>query len=69
VVRREDALVTVFDHGFLYGDGCFESVQVTDRRLFMFDAHYDQLQRSLRAPAIDFEMGPQELTRAINIRT
>jgi branched-chain amino acid aminotransferase len=65
VVRREDAKVTVFDHGFLYGDGCFESIQATDRRLFMFDAHHDRLHRSLRALGIDFRISAEALARAI----
>jgi len=34
-VRKEEAVVSVFDHGFLYGDGVYETLRSYGSRLFM----------------------------------
>lgn len=47
-VTRDEALVSVFDHGFLYGDGIYETLRAYDGRLFMLEAHLARLQRSAR---------------------
>lgn len=66
VMPRGQAVVSVLDHGFLYGDGCFESVAVTKGRLFMFDRHFDRMERSLRALFIDFQVDKERIARAIS---
>ena len=43
LVPREEAPVSVFDHGLLYGDGVFEGIRIYDRRIFRLDAHLDRL--------------------------
>ncbi len=48
-VPAEQARVSAFDHGFLYGDGLFESMTITNRRIFRFDEHLDRMERSARA--------------------
>ena len=48
-VAAEEAKVSAFDHGFLYGDGLFESMTVTNRRIFKFSEHLDRMERSARA--------------------
>lgn len=48
-VAAEEARVSAFDHGFLYGDGLFESMTVTNRRIFKFSEHLDRMERSARA--------------------
>ncbi len=45
----DEAKVSAFDHGFLYGDGLFESMTVTNRRIFRFQDHLDRMERSARA--------------------
>lgn len=50
---REDAKVSAFDHGFLYGDGVFEGVAVVNGAIFKLDAHLDRLYDSARYLAID----------------
>ena len=47
-VAAEEAKVSAFDHGFLYGDGLFESMTVTNRRIFRFRDHLDRMERSAR---------------------
>lgn len=46
VVKRHEALVSVFDHGFLYGDGIYETMRVYDSVVFMLDEHIRRLYRS-----------------------
>jgi branched-chain amino acid aminotransferase len=46
IVPSKEALVSVFDHGFLYGDGIYETMRVYDRVIFMFDEHLQRLYRS-----------------------
>jgi len=42
-VDEEDAKVSVFDHGLLYGDGVFEGIRVYNKNVFMLDAHLKRL--------------------------
>jgi branched-chain amino acid aminotransferase len=46
IVPKEDARVSVFDRGFLYGDGVFETLRVYNGHVFLQDAHWERLQRS-----------------------
>jgi branched-chain amino acid aminotransferase len=46
IVPSKEALVSVFDHGFLYGDGIYETMRVYDRVIFMLDEHLQRLCRS-----------------------
>lgn len=45
-VRKEEAMVSVFDHGFLYGDGVYETLRSYGDRIFMRDQHLARLRRS-----------------------
>ena len=46
LVEKEDAKLTVFDHGTLYGDGVFEGIRVYGGKVFQCQAHVDRLYRS-----------------------
>jgi branched-chain amino acid aminotransferase len=46
LVPRSQAVVSVFDHGFLYGDGVYETMRVYDDVIFMVDEHLARLRRS-----------------------
>ncbi len=52
---KEDAKVSVYDHGFLYGDGVFEGIRCYNRRIFRHQQHLDRLFES--AQAIDLTIG------------
>ena len=45
LVPKEEATVSVFDHGFLYGDGIFEGIRVYDGNVFRLDEHIARLRR------------------------
>lgn len=53
-VPEEDAKVSVFDHGFLYGDGVFEGIRSYNGRIFRLKEHVDRLYDS--AKMIDMEV-------------
>ncbi|TAL10621.1 MAG: branched-chain-amino-acid transaminase [Nitrospirae bacterium] len=45
-VPQEEAVVSVFDHGFLYGDGVFETLRAYRGRVFQLSEHLNRLERS-----------------------
>lgn len=47
LVARDDAAISPFDRGFLYGDGVYEMIACQDGRLFRLADHLDRLERSL----------------------
>ncbi|MEW6003599.1 MAG: aminotransferase class IV [Nitrospirota bacterium] len=46
IVPAKEAKISVFDHGFLYGDGVYETMRVYDGVVFMLDEHLRRLYRS-----------------------
>src|SRR5256885_16548448 len=43
---QEHAVVSVFDHGFLYGEGVYETLRTYNGQPFLFDRHMKRLRRS-----------------------
>jgi len=55
-VDASQASVSIFDHGFLYGDGVFEGMRVFDGGLFRAELHMERIARSARTiglPQVD----------------
>ena len=48
IAGEQDAVVSVFDHGFLYGEGVYETLRTYNGRMFLFDRHMRRLRESLR---------------------
>lgn len=46
IIPSKEAVVSVFDHGFLYGDGIYETMRVYDGVIFKLDEHLRRLYRS-----------------------
>ncbi len=46
MVPRAEATVSVLDHGFLYGDGCFEGIRVYGGRIFKLRSHLERMHAS-----------------------
>lgn len=59
-VKDEEAVISVFDHGFLYGDGVYETIRSYGSRIFMRDQHLARLRRS--ADAIGLTIPIPDLT-------
>ncbi len=53
IVPAAEAKVSVFDHGFLYGDGIYETVRVYDGVVFLIDEHLKRLRRSASLIGLD----------------
>jgi branched-chain amino acid aminotransferase len=64
LVPKEDAKVSVFDHGFLYGDGVFEGIRAYDGIVFRLEEHVERLYESAKTIALEIPMTHDELTRA-----
>ena len=65
LVPKEEAAVSVFDHGLLYGDGVFEGIRFYGGRVFRLEEHIERLYKSARAIALDIAMTPDEMARAV----
>ena len=65
LVPASEAKVSVYDHGFLYGDGVFEGIRVYNKRIFRLDAHITRLYRSAKAIWLEPPFSKQEMKKAI----
>jgi branched-chain amino acid aminotransferase len=62
---KDDAKVSVFDHGFLYGDGVFEGIRAYEGNVFRLKEHVDRLYRSAKTIALELPMTAEEMTQAV----
>ncbi|HEY8903731.1 MAG TPA: branched-chain-amino-acid transaminase [Chthoniobacterales bacterium] len=62
--EKEQAKVSVFDHGLLYGDGVFEGIRFYNGRVFRLDEHIDRLYDSARAICLTVPLDRQALIEA-----
>jgi len=65
IMEANEATVSVFDHGFLYGDGVFEGIRFYHGCAFRLKEHLQRLTDSARAIALDMPYTQDELTGAI----
>jgi len=65
IVPASEASISVFDHGFLYGDGVFEGIRFYHARPFRLLEHLRRLQDSAQAIALDMPYTTDELTEAV----
>ena len=61
VTSGDRAMVSVFDHGFLYGDGVYETLRTYNRRLFLTDRHLARLRASAARLALEVRPTDGEL--------
>lgn len=66
LLPREKATVSVFDSGFVLGDGVWEGLRVVDGHPAFLDAHLDRLYEGAKAIALDIGMDRAALTAAIH---
>ncbi|SEM34198.1 branched-chain amino acid aminotransferase [Mesobacillus persicus] len=64
-VTKENAKISVYDHGFLYGDGVFEGIRVYSGNIFRMEEHMDRLYRSAKSIMLDIPHSQEELTNLI----
>ncbi len=66
IVPRPEAKVSVFDSGFLLGDGVWEGIRLHNGKLAFLDVHLDRLYSGAEQLAIDIGMSREELTALIH---
>src|SRR4030095_104325 len=62
---REQAVISVFDSGFMLGDGVWEGLRVHKGRLAFLDRHLDRLFEGAKAIAMDIGLSREELVRRL----
>ncbi|MDY3369620.1 branched-chain-amino-acid transaminase [Zhenhengia yiwuensis] len=64
-VREEEAKISVFDHGVLYGDGVFEGIRVYNGRVFKCEEHINRLYNAAKAIMLEIPMSKEEMTEVL----
>ena len=65
LVPRDEARISVFDSGFLLGDGFWESFRIHNGQLAFFDRHMQRLEENAKALDIDLPFGREEMAKAL----
>ncbi len=63
--EKEDARISVYDRGLLYGDGVFEGIRAYHGKIFRCKEHMDRLFASAKAIMLEIPLSKEELTEAI----
>ncbi len=66
LVPRPQAVVSVFDSGFMLGDGVWEGLRLHNGRFAFLDAHLDRLYEGAKAIMMDIGLNREELTRRLD---
>jgi len=62
--EENEAKVSVFDHGLLYGDGIFEGIRIYGGNIFRLDAHLERLEYSAKAIMLPLPWSRSEIAEA-----
>jgi branched-chain amino acid aminotransferase len=62
---KNEAKVSVYDHGLLYGDGVFEGIRVYNRKVFRLREHVERLYESARHIWLEIPMSREQMTEAV----
>ena len=65
ISSERDAVISVFDHGFLYGEGIYETLRTYHGRPFLFDRHVRRLRNSARMIVLDIPFTDDDLASQI----
>ena len=61
ITGERDAVISVFDHGFLYGEGVYETLRTYGRKPFLYDRHLRRLRRSADLIALPIPFSDADL--------
>ncbi|HEV8339427.1 MAG TPA: branched-chain-amino-acid transaminase [bacterium] len=64
-VPKEEASISVFDHGLLYGDGIFEGIRAYNGRVFRLEEHLDRLFDSAKTIMLEIPLSREQMREAI----
>ena len=62
---KSQAKISVYDHGFLYGDGVFEGIREYNSGVFKLKEHIDRLYRSAHAIMLQIPLTKEEMAKAV----
>ncbi|GIP39216.1 branched chain amino acid aminotransferase [Paenibacillus sp. J31TS4] len=62
---KENALISVYDHGFLYGDGIFEGIRIYNGNIFKCKEHLDRLYDSAKSIMLNIPLSYEEMQEAL----
>ena len=62
---KEEAKISVYDHGLLYGDGVFEGIRSYNGKVFRLTEHLDRLWDSAKAIWLEIPMAKEEMAKAV----
>lgn len=66
IMPAAEAKISVFDHGFLYGDGIFEGIRFYNKKTFRLPLHLKRLQQSATALQLSIPLSMEALEQAID---
>lgn len=66
LVPKDQAVVSVYDSGFMLGDGMWEGMRLYDGEWAFFDEHMDRLFNSLKAVSLTIEETPEDIRAILN---
>ena len=66
LVPKAEAKVSVYDSGFMLGDGMWEGLRLYNGKWAFFDEHMDRLFNSLKAVSLDVDFGPDDVLEILN---
>src|SRR4051794_20912133 len=65
LLDKDDAKISVYDHGLLYGDGVFEGIRIYAGRIFRPEEHLRRLYNSAKAIRLEVPLPPEQFRAAI----
>ena len=65
LLNKDDAKISVYDHGLLYGDGVFEGIRVYSGKIFKLDQHLNRLWESAKTIRLAIPYTREEITNAM----
>ncbi len=64
-VNEDEAKISVFDHGVLYGDGVFEGIRAYNGRIFRCEDHIERLYAAAKAIMLEIPLSKKEMTEVL----
>ncbi|WP_017729475.1 aminodeoxychorismate lyase [Halalkalibacterium ligniniphilum] len=65
VIKEEEAALSPFDHGYMYGVGLFETFRLYEGHPFLLDDHFRRLSKGLASLSIDWKMEKEQVLDAL----
>ncbi|MGK0555374.1 branched-chain-amino-acid transaminase [Macrococcus capreoli] len=59
--KKEDAKISVYDHGLLYGDGVYEGIRCYSKNIFQLNEHIERLYKSAKSIRLEIKYSKEEI--------